>query len=189
MSGSLIFSTARQHLVRILYLFGSSPTSCPDPLSFRRFSGIMFRSPFLLDDSSASCPNPLSFQRLSDIMFESSIFFMVLWHRVRIPYLFYGSPASCSDPLAFWRLSGLVSESLIFFMALQHCVQIPYLFRGSPTSCSDPLVLNHSDPAPLAIGIIVQGQNCWPLISSIEFISTHSSLALCAHEPFVHSLY
>ena len=181
-SRSPIYSIAIRHCIWIPFLFHGSLTSCPDPLSFRRFSNIMSRSP---------------------------IFSTTLWHHVWIPYLFCGAPASCLDPLSFWRLLDIMSRSPIFFVALWHRVWIPgivsrspiflatlrhhvlspYHFGNSSELCLDPLVLNHCDPSPLAFGIVVWGQNCWPLIFLLELISTHSPLALYDFEPLIHSLY
>ena len=154
MFGSSIFSTALRHCVGIPFLFNDPPASCQDPLSFRRLSNIIFGTPF---------------------------FSVALQYCVRISFFSAAlrHPASCSDPLPFWQSSGIVSGSPIFSTALWQHARIPYLFSGSPTSCLDILVLNHSDPIPLAFSIVMQGQNCWPLFSSLEFISTPSSLALC----------
>ena len=108
LSGSPIFSMTFGHRVRIPYLFYGSSASCPNALSFLRFSNIVSRSPI--------------FWQLSYIMSRSFFFSTVLQHRVWIPYLFYGSLTSCLDPLSFRLLSNIVSGSPFFSTALQHCV-------------------------------------------------------------------
>ena len=162
MPRSPIFFMALLYRVQIPYLFDGSPTSCLDPLSFRRlfgivsgspwsfqrFSGIVFGSPivsaalrhrvrilYLFNSSHALCLDPLLFWRAS----RSPIFSATLWHRVRIPYFFDSFPASCPNPLSFRGLSSIVFGSSIFSVAFQHRVWIPYFFGGSPTSCLDPL--------------------------------------------------
>ena len=136
----------------------------------------MSGSPSLFSGSSTLCLDPLSFST-------------ALRHCVWIPYHFSGSSTLCLDPFSFGWLSSIMSKSSILSMALQHRARIPKSIGASPASCSDPLVFNHCDPSPLAFGIVVRRQNYWPLISSLKFISTHSSLALRACEPLVHSLY
>ena len=126
-----------------LYLFGDSPTSCSDPLSFSVALRHRAWIHYLFDDSSTSCSDPLSYRWISEIVFGSSFFSTVLRHhvrilifstalrhRARIPYIFSGSPASCPDPLSFRQLSNIVFGSLIFSAALRHPVRIPYLFDG-----------------------------------------------------------
>ena len=166
MSKSSIFFATLLHRVRIPYSFGSSLALCLDPLSFRWFFDIVFKSPIFstalrfcvwilfffqwlsnimsgsayhFDSSLVSSLDSLSFQRLSDIVFESPIILMALQHRVRIFYHFGDSSTSCPDPLSFWRLSSMVFGSSIISAALRHYVQIPYCFDGSPASCPDPL--------------------------------------------------
>ena len=137
----------------------------------------------------ALCSDPLSFRQLSDIVFKSPIFSTAPRYRVQIPYRFGGSPASCADLLSFWRLSNIVSGSPIFSATLQHRVRISYHFSNSSASHLDPLVINHCDPTPLVFGIVMQGQNCWPLISSLEFIFTHHrSRFVLANHSFIHSI-
>lgn len=124
--GSPIISMALRHHVCILFLFGGYLTLWSDPLSFQRFSGIMFESPIVCGE-------------LSSIMFGSPIISVALWHHVRIPYHFENSLASCSDPLSFWQLSNIVFKSLFFWTTLQHRVPIPYLLGCFLISCLDPL--------------------------------------------------
>ena len=73
-SESPIFSTALRHRVWISFIFDGSPTSCLDPLSFRRLSSIVPGSLFLFYSSPTSCLDPLSFRRLSGIVFGSHFF-------------------------------------------------------------------------------------------------------------------
>ena len=114
-----------------LYLFGDSPTSCSDPLSFSVALRHRARILYLFGGSPTSCLDPLSFRWLFNIVFRSPILSMDLWNRVRIlflfdssptscsnPYIFDSSPASCPDPLYFQRLSGIMSRSLIISTAL-----------------------------------------------------------------------
>ena len=67
-SGSPIFSTALRHRARILYLSNDSPDRV--------------WIPFLFGDSPASCLDHLSFRRLSDIVPESLFFSAALRHCV-----------------------------------------------------------------------------------------------------------
>ena len=150
MHRSLIFSAALRHRVQIPYRFRNSSASCPDPFCFRWLSGIV--------------PGSFSFQRFSDIVSESHFLFGGSLALCLNLLLFRRLSTSCSDPLSFQRLSSIMPGSLIFSMTLWHRAQIPYHFDGSPMSCPDFLVLNHCNPAPLAFGIVVLGQNCWPLI-------------------------
>ena len=100
----LIILAAFQNHVWIPYHFGSSLASCPDPLSFRKLSGIVFGSP-IFSMALWHCVG-------------SPIILTVLRHHVLIPYLFGGSPTSCRDPLSFRRLSDIVSKSPIILATL-----------------------------------------------------------------------
>nr|CAN73328.1 hypothetical protein VITISV_022192 [Vitis vinifera] len=138
-SESPIFSTALRHRVWISFIFDGSPTSCLDPLSFRRLSSIVPGSLFLFYSSPTSCLDPLSFRLLSSIIFGSPIFSVALWHLAQIFYRFDGSPELCLDPLSFRWLFDIVFGSPIFLAALRYCVWIPYLFSGSLALCPDHL--------------------------------------------------
>ena len=115
--GSPIILMALRHHVCILFLFGGYLTLWSDPLSFRRFSSIMFESPIVCGSSPASCLDPRSFRWLFGIVSESPIILKTLWHRVRILYHFDSSPTSYSNPFSFGRLSNIVSRSPIFWVA------------------------------------------------------------------------
>ena len=112
MSGSLNFSTALRHCVRVSFFLGALRHCVRIPYHFGGFP--------------TSCPGPLSFWLLSNIVSRSPIILMALRHCVQIPYRFDDSPALCLNSLSLRRLFDIVSGS-------------HFLFNNSSTSCPDPL--------------------------------------------------